>query len=312
MRGLIEALLIKLCAVYVKLSPTRRLSDPILSTERALAYAACDGGTLARVLGDRRLSVLDVGARGGPIDFLTRFPDRVDTVLCEPDPAERDRLTARGFEVIDSLLGAAAGEASLNITRNPGNSSTLEPDGPMLAYYAGDRARFDVMQRIALPVRTLDSVVTERGRPFDAIKLDTQGSELAILEGGETARPLLWFTEVSSAHLYRDQGTLFEIGGLLHARGYVMADLALRRVRPKPIDAHVPPGGRASLGLPLHGDAAFVADWTRPEGRALIRGREAEWAALMLLAGHEEVLRHALSTGAIDGAEDLLRRLDGR
>jgi hypothetical protein len=47
-------------------------------------------------------------------------------------------------------------------------------------------------------------------------------------------------------------------------------------------------------GLPLHGDVAFMPDWSREVGQALIRHRPRKYAALMLILGMEDVLRFVL------------------
>lgn len=303
--GPIGRFLVHACSVYVKLVPKAILSEPIRSSERALSYGSGDPQTVARLLDGQRLECLDVGARGGPLSQIDRFGSLVDWTLCEPDPTERQRLEDEGYAVIGALLGAEPGTAILNITRNPGNTSMLSPDGTAMHYYAGDSDRFDILEKIELPVTTLDQVASARGAPFDMIKLDTQGSERFILEAGQQAEPLLVFSEVSTGELYRDQATFYEIGQLLNGRGYILCDLSLRRVRPAD-RKRLGYRGRAALGIPLHGDACFVADWMRPEGRALIAGRERQWAALMVMTGQEEILRHVLANDAIGEAANLM------
>lgn len=308
---MIERLLILAASYFVKLNRDRRLSDSILSSERALAYSSAPFARVKRLLGDRRIAYLDVGARGGPLPFLERFEALLETTLCEPDPVERARLEDAGYQVIGALLGDHPGETELKLTRNPGNSSVLSPDGPMMGYYGGVTDRFDVVEEITLPIVPLDHVVRDRsGTPFDLVKLDTQGSEDSILAGGETARPLMWITEASTAQLYRDQSTIFQVGQRLYENGYVLFDLSLRRIRPRPDNKFRPPAVRAALGLPLHGDAYFMADWTRPAGQDLIRERPFVWAALMVLTGQEEILRAILAEGWLIEAADIAREID--
>ena len=35
--------------------------------------------------------------------------------------------------------------------------------------------------------------------------------------------------------------------------------------------------------IPIHGDAFFMPDWTRKKGIDIIKGRKAQWEALMLI-----------------------------
>jgi hypothetical protein len=173
-------------------------------------------------------------------------------------------------------------------------------------YYAGgDLARFEIVQRPNFAAVTLNDIAAQLGGALDYVKLDTQGSEFEILRSADVAAPLFIVSEVSTAALYSGQGLLYDIGALLHRRGYILFDLTLRAVRPRPAKRYLPKGRRASLGLPLHGDAYFMPDWTRPEGRQLICGRERVWAALMVMHGLEEVVRYVMECSDVPNLDDV-------
>ncbi len=307
MKDIFSDLLIRIASQYAKFSPNARLSDAIRSTERALSYGRDETDAVARIA-DRKIVCMDVGARGGMLDYLRAYAPFLEMLLVEPDPREAARLRACGLNVIEALILGQAGQNIINVTVNPGNASVLEPTGPIMHYYAqGDLARFRVLERVSLPAVTVDDAMAANGETLDYIKMDTQGSELAILEGAKRAKPIFIVTEASTAELYDKQCLFYDIGKLLYSRGYILFDLSLRSVRPRP--QYRKKGERPSLGLPLHGDAYFMPDWTRPEGRALFAGRERIWASLMLMHGLRDVLRYIFDVEKIADGDFLQAEL---
>lgn len=250
--------------------------------------------SVAALLGGRRLQVFDVGARGGIEPGWQRYRSLIDATLAEPDPAEAQRLTALGYHVIPSLIGGTVGRGVLNLCEKGGSSSTLEPSGAFQHFYAaGAIERFRVRERIELPMTTVAAVVAERGKPFDYLKLDTQGSEVSIIDALGDALPLCIKTEISLVPLYEGSGTLFDVGARLWARGYVMFHIAYSsRGAPARQLSALP---YAQTPLPMHGDAWFCPDWTRPEGRALLASRTPQYRALMHVFALDDVADYALA-----------------
>jgi FkbM family methyltransferase len=81
---------------------------------------------------------------------------------------------------------------------------------PQLDATASSLTRFATLERgsvtLEVPTTTLDAYVTSAGiRALDALKIDAEGAELAILKGGamtlRTLRPSLVFAECHSAYL---------------------------------------------------------------------------------------------------------------
>ncbi len=250
--------------------------------------------TVEQMLDGRRLQLFDVGARGGIEAGWARYRALVDATLVEPDPQEAVRLEAEGYHVIPKLIGGEVGTGILNLCQKGGSSSTLEPGGPFHAYYAGDAmGRFQVKERIELPMTTIEQVVQERGAPFDYLKLDTQGSELQIVRALGDALPLIIKTEISFVPMYQESATVFDVAQMLWSRGYALFHMTYvsKSAPARQRGAH-PFGGTL---LPLHGDAWFFPDWTRPEGRALIADREPQYRALMHVFALDDVADYALN-----------------
>jgi FkbM family methyltransferase len=106
---------------------------------------------------------------------------RARVIACEPMPVNAELLRrnvahnglGEWVEVHEIALGSVPGRATLEL------SAANQGDHRMAAQPTGRKATVDVA------VRTLDDVVG--GRRPDLLKLDTQGSEVAILSGGRSA-----------------------------------------------------------------------------------------------------------------------------
>lgn len=137
----------------------------------------------------RRLSLLDIGARGGmqwPWDCVDS--KLLSVVLVEPDPIEADRLqhelNATQGVVLPFALWREGKTLILNLNRSPGTSSIYLPNRQFLDQFP-EANRFDVLETIDISAVTIDSLASSSQiPPVDFAKIDVQGAELAILEGG--------------------------------------------------------------------------------------------------------------------------------
>ena len=176
------------------------------------------------LLGD--LIVVDVGARWGAGDRWRPFGPRVKVVGFDPDEQECARLAANEPEVtyVPLALGAKAGSATLYRTAEPACSSLYPP-------VEGLAAKRPALQ-VILPdgeetvrVTTLDDWLS--GSPLDrvhVIKLDTQGSELGVLEGAQQALidVRVLEIEVELNPIYAGQPLFGDVDRFLRGRGFVL------------------------------------------------------------------------------------------
>lgn len=108
-----------------------------------------------------------------------------EVVACEPLPANADLLRANVernelgdlVEVHEVALGDREGTASLRLSTDNQGDHRIDPDA--LGTTPSSRAS------VTVPITRLDTVLD--GRRPDLVKLDTQGSEVAILRGGRSA-----------------------------------------------------------------------------------------------------------------------------
>src|SRR5204862_5449393 len=132
-------------------------------------------------------TLVDVGARGGLQPNWGRARRHLRIVGFEPDAAEHARLSASAHSAralyINAAVGSAAGAATLNAALDPGTSSLLTPNMSFLRRFPRAE-RFETVERVSVKADTLDALLQAHGvEDPDFLKLDTQGAELAILEG---------------------------------------------------------------------------------------------------------------------------------
>lgn len=292
---------------------TRPLSELFADAERVLAMSNTHEQRLKLLLG-RKLRYLDVGARGGLSPSLQRYSGFFEVFLAEPDPNEAASLRAAGYSVTEKLVAGTTGPRSFFVTRKSGVASMLRPCGRMLPFFAsdarrGESNRFEVVKEETLEATTIDELANALGVSFDILKLDTQGTEFEILRASPKLNPLIIFTEISFAELYVGQGTFYDLGQHLLARGYVLADLTYMASLPRRSGLQRSFAFSYYAGLPIHGDAVFITDWTSPAGAARIRAQPKEWAALMSIFGMEELVRYIADELKLEAVRDIERAL---
>jgi FkbM family methyltransferase len=172
------------------------------------------------------LVVVDVGARWGAGERWRPFGPRVKVVGFDPDEQECARLAANEPDVtyMPLALGAKAGRATLYRTVEPGCSSLYPP----LEGLAAERPALRVIRpdgEETVGITTLDDWLS--ASPLDEVhvlKLDTQGSELGVLEGAQQAlidvRVLQ--IEVELNPIYAGQPLFGDVDRFLRDRGFVL------------------------------------------------------------------------------------------
>lgn len=132
-----------------------------------------------RCLGFGPRSLLDIGANVGQFAhaFLKVFPD-CKPVLIEPNPHCAPDLARLPFERHMFAASDSAGQADLFLSKN-----WLQTTGASLFREQSHHFRDDVTTTQAVQTKRIDDVLA--GRRFDFVKIDTQGSELSVLSGGE-------------------------------------------------------------------------------------------------------------------------------
>jgi len=140
--------------------------------------------TLPRVA-DLPLTLVDVGVRWGfPQRWLELAPP-ARLIGFEADPDECKVLAERhpGAEFVALALGEAPGRAELHVAHETGSSSLFAPDESLHAVRPA-LAGTATVRTETVELDTLAAWAAREGvERVDALKLDVQGAELAVLRG---------------------------------------------------------------------------------------------------------------------------------
>lgn len=170
--------------------------------------------------------VIDVGANRGQFSLLMRdlFP-AAQIHAFEPLPGPADVYETclaqkEGVRLTRAALSDASGEQLMHVSESD-DSSSLLPIGKMQqAMFPGT----SLSHTLAIKVETLDhhygrSIETP---PGTLLKIDTQGSELAVLRGAvATLQGIDWvYVEASYVELYQGQDFAWQVIQNLHDAGF--------------------------------------------------------------------------------------------
>lgn len=181
---------------------------------------------------DFRLTVADIGSVGGLHKRWGGIADHLVTINFDPlDPRESSE-SARFYPY---LVGDREGAATLKITRRPTMSSTLQPSRSFFAPFWDKPPHTEVVKEIEAPMIPLDRLLAREHLSPDAIKIDVQGGEAAVLAGAtETLRTSVLLAEVecSFAARYEGQETFDQIVARMRDLGFALIDVRrLKRYR---------------------------------------------------------------------------------
>lgn len=178
-----------------------------------------------------RLEYVSVGAMGGLDEAWLPLAPLVAVTGFEPDPREYAALAEHHGRYFDYVILERRRPARLHVSRDPGKTSVFRPNLDLLADYPNVE-RFDVVDVLDVPaerVRTLDEVLDElRAGTPDFLAVDTQGSELQVLQGATACleRHVGGVkVEVEFLPIYQGQPLFAEVDGLMRAHGYELMDL---------------------------------------------------------------------------------------
>lgn len=236
--------------------------------QTAPAAASADTDPLWALLTPERLTaVVDIGANpiGDP-----PYKSLLDKRLCrlygfEPQGTALAALNARKSE-FETYLPYVVGDgeqARLRECVASGMTSLLEPDPHMLKHFP----KFIEWGRVVADSRVATRRLDDVGEidAMDYLKIDVQGSELAIFRSGRRrlAAAAVIQTEVSFLPLYKNQPVFGEVDLELRGQGFIPhALIAIDRRMIWPMVGTDP---YASIHQLLEADAVYVRDFTRPD-----------------------------------------------
>jgi FkbM family methyltransferase len=211
-----------------------------------------------------KVQVIDVGAMdlGSEIyDPLVRAG--VAGVLgFECVQAECDRLNAMARES-RAYLPYAIGDGTTRAFHEcnfPMTSSLLEPNSALLDRFQNLENLTQVVKKHTFATKRLDDIPEIAGADF--LKLDVQGAELDVLNGGDRllADALVVHTEVEFVEMYKGQPLFAEVDQRLRRSGFVFhkfAGIAGRTFKPLVVNNDI----NQRLSQMLWAEAVYVKDF---------------------------------------------------
>lgn len=189
-------------------------------------------------------TLIDVGASGSAPQIWKALAPYADYFGFDPDLREISLNTQtpyRNYTVINKAITDSTDATHINffLTNSPYCSSTLEPNHAHLAHYAYADL-FRVLGQEEVSSTTLNQVAAEQHLDrIHWLKLDTQGTDLRILNSLDSAlsRTILAIdVEPGLQANYLNEDTFDEIQAVLLQRGYWLTDLRVlgaQRIQPK-------------------------------------------------------------------------------
>lgn len=218
---------------------------------------------------ERLTHVVDVGAN--PIDGDPPYKQMLADGLCFVtgfEPLEEALLELQQRQgPNEHYLPYALGDGqkhTLNVCHAPGMSSLLEPDPRTLELFGILAPLGAVTRQIPVETRRLDDI--QEIEQIDFLKIDIQGSELSVFQGGRSklSQAVVIQTEVSFVPLYKEQPTLGEIDVELRRQGFIPHCLA--HVKTWPIAPCVVNNNPyQGLNQLLEADFVYMRDLSKPE-----------------------------------------------
>jgi FkbM family methyltransferase len=212
--------------------------------------------------------VVDIGAN--PIDGDPPYKEMLQRRICrltgfDPHPVALKQLNAAKSDLETYLPYAVGdgGEHVLKVCRGIGFASLLQPDEKVLSHFPKFSELGRVISEIALTTRRLDDIV-EVG-DIDLLKIDIQGSELAVFQNGRArlAKAVAVQTEVSFIPLYQKQPVFGDIDLELRGLGFIPHMFAA--INKKMIAPMAGPDPAAALNQLVEADVVYVRDFTNAE-----------------------------------------------
>lgn len=170
------------------------------------------------------LSVVDIGARDGFARYWENYRDCIEINGFDPD-IQQEKLS--GGKCKTRALSGDGKARMFYIIRYPG-SSGFYPPNVNFANRLQNRDYLNIIDTLEIKTITLDSL----GLKPDFIKLDTEGSELEILQGGqETLKGALGVSvEIGFVELFQGQPLFRDVDAFMSQQGFTFYDIAISRL----------------------------------------------------------------------------------
>ena len=181
--------------------------------------------------------LVDVGARGGIHPRWELIRESIKVLGFEPDLEECKRLNEefkKNHAYLPIVLHNRSGTTEMNILRNPANSSIYLPNFSLWNRFPS-LYELETTKSINVQCNTLDNILKANNiHNVDFLKIDTQGSELQVLQGARKTLQKSIFgvdVEVEFSQLYENQSLFADVDIYLRDLGFSLFDINLARLK---------------------------------------------------------------------------------
>ncbi len=172
--------------------------------------------------------LVDVGARRGLCGYWKCAEKYLKVIGFEPDERSFGELTqSDSTKYLNVGLYKEKTVLDLYLTRKEGCTSILKPNRTFLDRFPNGE-NYDILRTIKINTDTLDNQLqAHQIKDVDFIKIDTQGSELFILEGATESLDNVFGleVEVEFVQVYEDVPLFADVDSLIRKFGFQLFDL---------------------------------------------------------------------------------------
>ena len=176
------------------------------------------------------IGIADIGAMGGVSKRWLSLGSQKKIVAFEPDEREFHKLqNTADVHYLPKAVFSKKEALTLNVARDGGKTSLYAPNNGFLNRFPDPR-RYETVKTVSIEgpaVMCLDEL-PQMGYVPDFVKIDTQGSELDILQGAQIvlSRDICGVElEVEFVPLYIGQPVFRDVDAFLSSRGFELFDL---------------------------------------------------------------------------------------
>ena len=200
---------------------------------------------------------------------MSRFAEHISHVIYDADQSCVADIAARWTNtstVLPHCLAAERRESTFYVNYCPFTSSVFAFNDQFNDYYEEKRLgysdyvfkkSFEPQKELVLVTETIDGLFADKKIPqVDFLSIDTQGSELLILEGGTkmlTTTTIGVSCEVNFVDLYRGVPLFGDVDSFMRQKGFLLAGLAPMTFGYKRI-----PREFRGVGIPVQGEALYL------------------------------------------------------
>ncbi len=189
---------------------------------------------IRKLMGNESIRLLDIGAAGGIEKFQDDwqpFINKIEFIMCEPHQAAFNILKNSNHKIINKALSNERKSENLFFETQKAECSSMKELNIDYLKKFPKPERFKVIKKNIVETTTIDHEFKLNNFPH-FIKIDTEGSELDILKGGEKTldNVLGLVVETSFSEFHKNQVKFEEIKNYLEKKNIEFIDF-LRLVK---------------------------------------------------------------------------------